>query len=52
MIFKRHENFEASYPEELKKIRNHLENIGTLDCTDKKLDALWREFSTDKYSAG
>lgn len=51
MIFKRYENFTSHYPEDLKQIRNYLEQIGILNCTDKKLDNLWRYFSDDKYSA-
>ena len=52
MIFKRFiDNFISEYPEDLKKIRDYLEGIGELKCSDRKLDMLWRDFSDECYCA-
>lgn len=42
----------VSYPEDIKKIREHLTTIGTLDATDTELDTLYSTFSEDCFSAG
>ena len=52
MIFQRYEHADIFYPEDLKRIRSYLEKIGTLNCTDKKLDSLWCKFSEEEYCAG
>lgn len=41
------------YPEDVKHIRVEIESkYGTLDCSNKKLGELWRDFSDDIYFAG
>lgn len=40
------------YPEDVKKIREYLEGIGTLNCTDRELSDLYDDFSDSVYSAG
>lgn len=52
MYFKRFEDFKPQYPEDIKAIREYLESVGELKCTDKELDDLWSEFSEDYYCAG
>lgn len=42
---------DPTYPVEVKYIRNELESkYGTVECSNKKLGDLWRDFS-DTYSA-
>lgn len=51
--FKRNDDdFVPYYPEDLKKIREFLEQNGTLSCTNKQLDWFWSEFSDIRYAAG
>lgn len=46
------EESNLQYPQDIKKIRAYLEDIGDLNCTDYKLDELWARFSDDCYAAG
>lgn len=50
--FVRHKEYKARYPEDLKKIRAHLESIGSLDTTDAELESLYSKFSSERYCAG
>ena len=46
------EEEDPTYPEDVKYIRAEiLASYGTLDCSNKKLGELWRDFS-DRYDAG
>ena len=40
------------YPEDVKKIREYLEGIGTLNCTDMELSDLYYEFSDSILPGG
>jgi len=50
--FKYNTDFKPRYPEDFNKIKRYLEAVGTLNCTDEKLEELYAEFSEDKYAAG
>lgn len=40
------------YPEDVKKIREYLEKIGTLEATDAEIDDYWSQYSDEKFCAG
>ena len=48
--FTRNINSELKYPEEIKYIREYMEQYGKINCSDNKLDELWRDYS-NCYSA-
>ena len=50
--FERRQEHNARYPDDLKKIREYLNSIGTLETSEAELEKLYSEFSEDCYSAG
>ena len=49
--YNKDEEEDPTYPEDVKYIRAELESVhGTLECSNKKLGELWRDFS-DTYHA-
>lgn len=54
MKFKRSHEEECyiQYPEDVKKIREYLEEIGTLEATDVEIDDYWGLYSDEKFCAG
>ena len=53
MKFKRKqkEDYYIQYPEDVKKIREYLEKIGTLEATDVEIDDYWGLYSEDMFCA-
>lgn len=49
MKFKRkqEEDYCIQYPEDVKKIREYLEKIGTLEATDAEIDDYWGQYSDE-----
>lgn len=49
--FELKKEIEFNHPNDMKKIIEYLETVGTIHCTHKKLESLWYDFS-ETYSAG
>lgn len=54
MKFKRKqkEDYYIQHPEDVKKIREYLAKIGTLEATDAEIDDYWSQYSDEKFCAG
>lgn len=46
--FEMNSKIEFKYPEDMKRIISYLETVGTIRCTQKKIESLWEEFSTER----
>lgn len=54
MRFKKHKENTGNvlYPEDVRRIRQYLNNVGDLTATDEEIDWAWSMFSEDLYFAG
>lgn len=50
-VYKKHESSNFTYPDEMKRILDYLNEHGTLFVSGATIEKLYYEFSEDKYSA-